>query len=232
MSGTGFIHVHSQTSLPAIDVVQNVYDDLGLTQTVERDGSEWVRTVTDSDILQQSFSEFYGESVTSTLTLAGAAESDVDRVVSASNTISFTQGNTVAGGRISGGGGGSGDTTNTFDVTYDSAGASAVAGQIIYIDEADGEAKLAAYNGVAEVAGFLTEDVVAADATTIQTEGEIERSDWTDVVGTTNLTPGATYYLHTSGEMRVDPPVSGSIVIVGRAITSTRFDVEINLPWE
>lgn len=221
-------------SVAPIDQVQNVYDDLGLSQTVERDGSEWTRSVSQDAGVEHSFSDFYGESVSTVMSMTSEVDPDADLNFSVSTAISFSQASTVAGGRVvsSGGGGGEGDTNNTFDITYHDGGPSAVKGQIIYIDSSDAEAKLAAYDGNAEVAGFLTEAVTSGDSTTIQTEGEISMSDWTDVIGTTNLTAGATYYLHTGGEMRVTPPASGSIVIVGRAITPTKFDVEINLPWE
>lgn len=225
----GFYWECPQSSLPAIDVTQNLYSDLNLSQSVDRSGSEWVRSVEHDLGLVQSFSDFYHEDVTTTMNLVSGFDGDFEFNVSASNTLSLVQSNSVAGGRILTSGGGS---SPTFPVTYDSGGSSAVKGQIVYVDGGDGEAKLADYTGVAEVAGFLTEDVSAGASTEIQTEGEIQRSDWTDVAGTTNLLPGAYYYLHTGGEMRVTAPASGTIVVVGRAITTTRFDAEINTPWE
>lgn len=231
MSGSIYCEYGSGSPLPPIDVVQNVYSDLGLSQTLERDGSEWTRSVVDEDILEQSFSDFIGETVTSNLVLSSSVDSDQISLESASTTITFTQTTTVAGGRVDGGGGGSGDTINTFDITYHDGGPSAVAGQVVYIDESDAEAKLASKDANSEVAGVLTEAVTSATPTTIQTEGEINISDWTSIIGATNLIPGRTYYLHTGGQMRPDPPNSGDIVICGRAITATRFDIEINLPW-
>lgn len=228
---SGIIWVCPQSSLPAIDVVQNVYHDLGLSQAVARDGSEWTRSVVNSDIVEQSFSEFYGETVTSTLALSSLVASDTLLTVAVSSAIVFSQANTVAGGRVDSGGGGGGDTISTFSITYHTGGPSAVKGQVVYIDGADSEAKLAAYNGVAEAAGFLTESATSGASVTIQTEGEIELSDWTAIIGTTNLTPGATYYLSTGGLMTATPP-AGTIVVLGRAMTPTRFDIEINLPWE
>lgn len=234
MSHYGFISIYPpevEPPLPAIEVVQNVSDDLGLSQTVNRVGSVWVRSIENDGILEQSFSEYYGEVLTSNLVLSSTSSSVCLRVVSATAVISLTQDSTVAGGRITTGGG-SGDTNNTFAITYDSAGPSATQGQVVYVDDADGEAKLASKDAVAEVAGFLTEDVLAGAATRIQTEGEIDIADWSGLAGTATLTPGATYYLHTGGEIRVTPPATGVIVVVGRAITTTKFDVEINLPWE
>jgi hypothetical protein len=233
---SGIICVHPQSSLPAIQVVQNTYSDLGLTQTLERDGSEWTRSVLNDSLVEQSFSEFYGESVSSTLVLVSASTSDALLGASQSSTIVFTETVTVAGGRTdSGGGGGGGDnTSNTFTITYDSGGPSAVEGMVVYIDPADGEAKLAASDStevVAEVAGFLTAAYVAGDTASVVTEGDLTLEDWTDVAGTATLTPGATYYLHTDGEIRVTPPETGKLVIVGRAMTTLSLDIEINLPW-
>ncbi len=67
-------------------------------------------------------------------------------------------------------------------------------------------------------------------STTIQTEGELFLADWSDVAGTEFLTPGETYYLHTDGQIRVTPPSTGFATIVGRAITTTRLDCEIQIP--
>ena len=220
-----------RSPLPAIQVVQNVYSDLGLSQALERDGSIWTRTVPQDLGITHDYSDFYGESVTTTISLVSTPDPDSLLNLSASNTFALTQVITVAGGRIESGGG---DTTNTFTITYDSGGPSASQGMAVYIDSSDGEAKLATSDDaadLAEVAGFLTEDVAAGASTTIQTEGEISRDNWTVVAGTTTLTPGAMYYLDIDGTITVTPPLTGYIVIVGRAISSTKLDAELNPPW-
>lgn len=233
----GFFSVFNQSGGNGdINRVQNVYDDLGLSHSVDRTGSEWVRDVEDTNIVEQSFSDFFGETISQSLSLSSVASPVADRVIGASSTLTMSQSFSVAGGRLVGaGGGGDGDTTNTFEVTYHTGGPSAVIGQIVYIDDADGECKLALNNGTnqeAEVAGFLEEDATSGSVVNVRTEGEIVRSDWTSVAGSTNLKPGATYYLHTGGQMRLTAPASGKVVIVGRAITSTRFDAEINPAWD
>lgn len=218
--------------LPAIQVVQNVYSDLGLSQTLERDGSDWTRTVPQDLGITHDYSDFYGESVTTTISLVSSPDPDALLNLSASSTLVFAEIITVAGGRISSGGGG--NTSNTFTITYDSGGPSAVAGMVVYIDSSDGEAKLAASDStdaIAEVAGFLSAAYAAGETASVVTEGDLSLADWTDVAGTATLTPGATYYLHTGGEIRVTPPETGKLVVVGRAMTTLSLDIEINLPW-
>jgi hypothetical protein len=164
------------------------------------------------------------------MALVSAFDGDFEFNLSASNTMSLSQDNTVAGGRVSGGGG---DTITTYEITYDSAGSSADQGMVVYVDASDGEAKLASYDESAEeaeVVGFLTEDVSAGATTMIQTEGEISLDDWTSVAGTATLTPGALYFLHQDGQIRVTAPVSGRVVVVGRAVTSLKLDSEIDSP--
>lgn len=223
--------IHPQASLPAIDVVQNLYSTLGLTQTLERDGSLWTRSVTDSNILEQSFSEFYGETLVSSLTLSSIATSDAILNASGSSVMILVETTTISGGRT--GGGGSGDTTSTFSVIYDSGGPDVDQGLWAYIDSGDSEAKLALQNGTtdqAEVAGMITNSPTAGAIATVATEGIITLSDWTLIAGTTLLTPGATYYLTTAGMMSVTPPATDNLVVLGRAVTTTSFDIEINLP--
>jgi len=220
----------NKSLLDPIDVVQNTYDDLGLTQLVERDGSEWTRSVNQSLGIEQSFSDFYGETVVTTLSLSSSFDGDRELLLSASNALVFAHITTVAGGRTGGGGG-----TSTISVVYHTGGPAADEGHLVYIDPADSEAKLALYNGTddqAEVAGLLTQAVTSGGTAIVATEGVVDVPDWTNIAGTVALTPGAYYYLWTAGEIRITPPASDKIVIVGRAITSTKLDIEINPAWD
>jgi hypothetical protein len=84
------------------------------------------------------------------------------------------------------------------------------------------------------VAGISVESV-SADATGhFVTEGQITRDDWTVITGSASLTPGALYYLDPAspGLLTDTPPedIGDSVVIVGRALTSTTLDVSIQPP--
>jgi len=65
-------------------------------------------------------------------------------------------------------------------------------------------------------------------------EGQVNRTDWTDIAGSANLTPGATYFLSTSqaGKITTIAPSTQSqyVVRVGRAIDVLTLDVEIEWP--
>lgn len=231
MSMSGIFHVHpGESPLPAIDVVQNNYSVLLFTQQVDRSGSEWLRSIEHDLGLTQDFSDFYGESIETVLSLISSFDGDRDLHFSLESTLVLVDGNSVAGGRILAGG-----ESSIFSVIYDTGGPSAIEGNIVYIDNADSEAKLATYAGSlaqAEVVGFCVDAADAGEGVVIQTEGEFSMSNWTNIAGTVALTPGAYYYLHTGGQMRVNPPAQGTVVIVGRAMTATKFDIEINPPWE
>ena len=220
---SGIFHFHDgSSSLPAINVIQNAVSQLGLSQTLERDGSEWVRSVINADILEQSFSEFYGESIVSNLVLASIATSDAILNASVSSTIVLAQSVNDSGGRVA-------SESSQFVVVYDSGGPSASEGLFVYIDSSDGEAKLASFDGEYEVAGMLASDYVPGQNSTVKTEGKIELGDWTDVAGTATLTPGATYYLASNGQMTTTLPITGRVVVLGRALKSLEFDLEIDI---
>jgi len=64
----------------------------------------------------------------------------------------------------------------------------------------------------------------------VLTEGSVERANWTSIVGTTYLVPGSVYYLDsTVGTLSVTAPTTDTYVVtrVGRAITTTKMDIEI-----
>lgn len=227
---TGFFETTDPAD-PGIDATQNVKEKLLLDEIVSLSGSEWSRSVVQTLALEQTFSDFIAVEVQSNLGLSSVVSPALNIVSSIDSTLSLSQGLTVAGGRILVVGGGSGDTVNTFDITFSGSSPNGFKGQIVYIDNI-GEAQLAAADGVAEAVGFLTEDVLSGQATKIQTEGELVKTNWVQVTGSANLVPGAIYFLHNGGQMRPEAPNTGTITIVGRAVTTTRFDIEINPPWE
>ena len=59
-------------------------------------------------------------------------------------------------------------------------------------------------------------------------QGRIVSADWTNTIGSTELDPGADYYLTATGGMSVTAPVSGYIVKLGQAQNLTTFDIDIN----
>lgn len=85
-----------------------------------------------------------------------------------------------------------------------------------------------------QVAGFSITNTEATFACKYITEGRVVRTDWTNIIGTTLLTPGATYFLDaaTVGQITTTAPTTGSqyVVRVGRAINTITLDIEIELP--
>lgn len=108
-------------------------------------------------------------------------------------------------------------------------------GMLLYISS-NGHVDLAQADAEAtsEVAGFAVESVNATEQGHYVTDGQVTREDWTVVTGTALLSPGALYYLDVNnpGRMSTTWPeaVGESLVIVGRALTQTVFDIEINPP--
>lgn len=83
----------------------------------------------------------------------------------------------------------------------------------------------------ANVVGFISSGATANNTATMLTEGSILLADWTSVIGSASLTPGATYFLDTTaGMMSATPPTGDGEVVVtlGIAITTAKFDIEVN----
>ncbi len=88
--------------------------------------------------------------------------------------------------------------------------------------------------GTTQVVGLSITDTSAGFTCNYLTEGRIERSDWTDVAGVTNLSAGVTYFLDPilSGRITSTAPTTAGqyVVRVGRAVNTTTLDIEIELP--
>lgn len=210
--------------VPAIQVIQNTYSTLDFVQTLSAAGSEYLRGVIDSDILVHSFSDFFVEDNPESLNLVSEATQRRDFNRSLTSTLSLVEVISVAGGRI--------DSGPTFyEATYDSFGPVGSKGLWVYFSSTT--AVLASHTSLAssEVCGALNSETAPGETAQIITEGEIHLEDWTDVAGTEFLSPGSVYYLQLNGQMRVTAPTSGSVVILGRAMSTTRFDIEISEPW-
>jgi len=88
--------------------------------------------------------------------------------------------------------------------------------------------------GTTQVVGLAQADYTVGQACNYITEGRIERTDWTIIAGTTDLSIGATYFLdpNTAGHITtMAPTTAGQFVVrVGRAVDARTLDIEIELP--
>lgn len=108
-------------------------------------------------------------------------------------------------------------------------------GNPLYLTGA-GHVNLAQANaaGTTQVVGLSQSDYTVGQACNYLTEGRIERTDWTIVAGTIDLSIGATYFLdpNTAGYITTTAPTTAGqyVVRVGRAIDARTLDIEIELP--
>ena len=116
------------------------------------------------------------------------------------------------------------------DVHYAEADQTTVAGQVVYI-EATGHVALAMADAVPQAGaiGLLFANIGLGGTAMYLTEGSIALADWTAIVGTTTLIPGALYFLSNSvpGGMSTIAPSTGYVVPVGRATSATTIDIEV-----
>lgn len=210
-------------STPDDPLTQRVYHFLGLTDDVNRAGSEWGRSPTTNLGLFQS--DYFVESLSNTLVLIDTAAAVRDLPALASNVVSFGENVTTSGGRIVG------DTT-PISAIFDS---NTSAGMVVYVSS-NGHVDLARADvvGTSAGVGLALSAVTATQVGEYKPEGQITLSDWTAVTGTTTLSAGAIYFLSetTAGQMTTTPPtLSGETILrVGRALTDTQFDIEIAQP--
>ena len=79
--------------------------------------------------------------------------------------------------------------------------------------------------------GIAKTQAAVGVALDIVTDGVLEIEDWTNTIGTANLTPNASYWLSTTaGRLTTTPPsTAGQIVqYVGRALSTTQLIIEID----
>lgn len=209
-----------------IDVIQNCYSDLGLVDLLTISGSTFNRSLSDG-LSFQSFlpTDYYSQNESDSLNFQSLVA--VSMIIPTSSILTMDQNVVVAGGRIEA-------APATYSITYDSnALSSAQKGSWVYIDTSSGEVVLATSQGTlteAEVACVLSGSSAPGALVEVMTEGPLVMDDWTALAGTALLSPGLTYYLTTGGLMSASAPTDGYIVSLGRAITTTEFDVEIRLP--
>lgn len=194
-------------------------------------GSEWVRSIVDNLTLIQDYSDHFAAVAEDELVLVHSVTGRVVRVLSASSAMALIQANTVAGGRIDGGGGG-GTGIEPIEAIFDS---NTAAGHVVYISSA-GHVELAQADALAtsHAVGVAFEAVAAGNTGEYVTEGPVTIDDWTLVAGTEFLTPGALYYLSKDNPGRITTTAPGDggecVVLIGRATSATSLDIELSPP--
>lgn len=154
---------------------------------------------------------------------------NMDRERSVENTLSLSDFvHAALDGYVPPGGGGGDPDLSKYELT---ANQTVVAGQPVYISDGS-TINLANADtpSTAIVLGLVSIGATATNTATVLSEGSINLSDWTAIVGTTNLIPGSVYYLSTTdGQMTVTPPTSNSdaVVRLGIALTTNTIDIEV-----
>lgn len=123
------------------------------------------------------------------------------------------------------GAGGTTPCVATFDSTV-------LEGQPLYV-VSDTSVDLADNVTNFHVIGLAFEPVTSGNSGQYITEGTITLTDWSLIVGTTLLTPGAVYYLDsTTGLMTSTPTttIGQHVVAVARAASASKLDIEIAEP--
>lgn len=77
------------------------------------------------------------------------------------------------------------------------------------------------------VSGLTVTGATTGETVVYMRQGRVVALDWTNTTGSTELVPGADYYLTTNGGMSVTAPMSGYVVKLGQAQSVTNFDVDI-----
>lgn len=124
---------------------------------------------------------------------------------------------------------------STTDYYTTEAGSTIQIGQPLYITGGSlVEPAQANAAGTTQVAGVSIDAVAAGVSCRYISEGQIEKTDWSTIIGSVNLATGATYFLDPSTAGRLTttaPSTAGQYVVrVGRAISTTILDLEIELP--
>jgi hypothetical protein len=102
-----------------------------------------------------------------------------------------------------------------------------VKGNLVYVDAVNGkiDKTIATSVNSTKYIGLAQESINTGFVGKVQLEGLLELTDWTAIVGTTQLTPGSKYFLSETlaGCMSLAPPNTGWQVTAGTAISSTQF---------
>lgn len=112
-----------------------------------------------------------------------------------------------------------------FSLYSNDAAETIVGGQWIIV-QSDGELAIATSND-GKVSGLTVTGAVTGEEVVYMRQGRVVALDWTNTTGSSELVPGADYYLTTNGGMSVTAPTSGYVVKLGQAQSITNFDVDI-----
>lgn len=203
----------------------NAASSVGLSQSVSFVG-EWNREA-DDFLLMDDVVEWHNnhaeDPATDTLAMSATAAFNMVRVRSLSDTITLDDHVHVAleGYHL--------PSTSQHELT---ANEEIKVGQPVYISAAN-TANLADADTLttSHVLGLAITEATANTTVLVLSEGSVVRNDWTAIVGTINLVPGAVYYLSTDpGQMTVTPPTGDGdhVVRCGLAVNLSRLDIEIN----
>jgi hypothetical protein len=107
-----------------------------------------------------------------------------------------------------------------------------VRGTPVYVSSSN-VAELADASAIAtaQVLGLVLVGAFTNQPVVVLSEGSIDQSDWSAVTSGGTLTAGSVYYLSaTEGQMTTTPPSGDgdTVVRLGIAITTTKFDIEVN----
>ena len=170
-----------------------------------------------------------------TLNMSQTAAVNIERSLVASDTVSFTSFAHAALEGYTPGGGGSGDPDLNKHIMI--AAETLVIGNPVYVSSsnsvtsanADAGSPIPYYTRCYPV-GFANSNASTSNDVEVLTEGSITLADWTAITGNSSLVTGTKYFLDTtSGKMTyIAPTGDGQVVVMlGRALTSTKFDIEI-----
>ncbi len=222
-------HTHCGSGFNASSPVpnKNMRSYLLLNQSVSLAGSIYNLGISHSIAFTEPISDFFNEIVADPISFLQTVSAPLQSVRLISDTFVVVD-SFVYAGTAGAGTGGSTPIEAIFDSNTDK-------GMIVYIPS-DGHADLAQGDavGTSGAIGFAQEDVLATATGFYLTEGQVTKTDWTSITGTTLLVPGSVYFLSvaTPGGMTTTPPslTGESTVRVGRAATTEIFDIEISQP--
>lgn len=207
---------------------------LGLDQSVSYLG-DWLRYASDYMLLDNDadwHNNHANDPATHTLSVLDVATFAMDRARSIESEMNLTD---YAHASLDGyhppvTGNGTGDPDlSKHEVT---ANETVLVGQPVYVS-GNNTVNLADASSVntADAIGLVLIGATVNETATILTEGSVNQADWTSVIGSASLSPGSLYFLDTTvGKMSVTAPnVDGQVVVkLGTAITTTKFDIEVN----
>ena len=126
-------------------------------------------------------------------------------------------------------GGGGGEASTSFTLQTDDT---LVAGNLVYTKAINTLALARAdVVGTTDATGMTTVAAAATTAADIRSQGIVELPDWSavQVGGASTLSAGQSYFLSNAeaGKITLIAPTSGYVVKVGRASSTTRFDLDI-----